>query len=242
MANVGREQRAGYIFPGFRVFIPEIAELGEDGGPGFTADGLIDQRGDAMYASVRSILPAEENAGQLLSDTVYGGPLNATGLESAYDKELGGIGLQIEDYTDFKANGIIAPVKERTAGLTFQSDVTSVDPTLQPALAPQNRRYMADFIIDSLSDIASLYVKKLNTPIRRRSLLAQYNGFLEGLQSPNQPEASRIRDYAVKDVTSPDLLNQGFLVAEVAVQTYESILYVVNRITVGATVNVEELG
>ena len=240
VGNVGREQRVFYVFPGLRTYIPEIAAKGTDGGPGFTKDGIIDVRADGFYASVASILPPEENRGQQLSDTNYG-PLNATGLEAAYDKELGGTGLTIDDYIDFKANGIVAPRSDRVAGLVFQSDVTSVNPSTQPELVDAKRRFMGDFIIDSLGDIAKGYVKKLNTPIRRRAFLSTISAFLETLKSPNQPETSRIEDYRVVDDTSAEQRAQGFQIVNVAVRLFASMDFIVFRTTVGTTVNVEEI-
>jgi len=240
VGNVGREQRVFYAFPGLITFIPEIAAKGELGGPGFTDDGVIQARSDGFYASVGSILPPEENRGQQLSDTNYG-PLNALGLEDAYNKEQGGIGLTIDDYIDFKANGIIAPRTDRVAGIVFQSDVTSVQPATQPALVDAKRRFMGDFLIDSFSDIGVGYVKKLNTPVRRRALLGTLNGFLEQLQSANQPESSRIEDFNVVDDTTEEQRGQGFQIISIAVRLFASMDFIVFRTTVGTTVNVEEI-
>lgn len=241
VGNVAREQRAFYCFPGLTTFIPEIAQVGEGGGTGFTEDGVIEIRSDGFYASVGSILPPEENRGQQLSDTNYG-PMNALSLEDAYNKEQGGIGLTIDDYIDFKANGIIAPRVDRVAGIVFQSDVTSVNPQTQPALVDAKRRFFGDFIIDSLSDIAVGYVKKLNTPSRRRALLSTINGFLEQLASPNQPETSRLEDFRVVDDTTEDQRAQGFQIISVGVRIFPSMDFIVFRTTVGTTVNVEEIG
>lgn len=241
VGNTGREQRAFYAFPGLTTFIPEIAVIGELGGPGFTDTGVINIRSDGFYASVGSVLPPEENRGQQLSDTNYGA-MNALSLEDFYNKEVaGGIGLTIDDYILFKAAGIIAPRTDRTSGLIFQSDVTSVNPLTQQALVDAKRRFMGDFIIDSLGDIAANYVKKLNTPSRRRAFISVLNGFLEGLKTPNQPDFSRIADYKVVDETSNEQRAQGFQVMAVSVQIFASMDFIVFRTQVGATVNVEEL-
>jgi len=241
VGNVGREQRVFYTFPGLITFIPEIAAKGELGGPGFTEDGIIQQKSDGFYASVASILPPEDNRGQQLSDTNYG-PLQALGLENAYNKELGGIGLTIQNYIQFKASGIIAPRNDRTAGLVFQSDVTSVNPSTQPNLVDAKRRFMGDFIIDSLSEIASGYVKKLNTPIRRRALFSACNSFLELLLSPNQPEGARIEAYNVVDDTTAEQRALGFQIYNVAVRIFPSLDFIIFRTTIGTTVDVSEIG
>ncbi len=100
---------------------------------------------------------------------------------------------------------------------------------------------MGDFIIDSLGDIAEGYVKKLNTPARRRALLAVINGFLTQLQDPNAPESSRIEGYDVKDETSPELRAQRFQMIHVKVRLYASMDYIVYRTSVGTTVDVQEI-
>jgi len=240
VGNVGREQRIFYVFPGFATFIPEIAQKGLSGGTGFTEDGVINIQGNGFYASVGSILPPEENHGQQLSDTNYG-PLRVVALEDAYNVERGGQGLTIDNYINFKAEGIIAPRSERAAGIVFQSDVTSVNPQIQPGEADAKRRWMGDFIIDSISDIGNQYVKKLNTPARRRALFSTINGFLESLLSPNSPDTSRIQDFATFDETTDEQRAQGFQIINVAVQIFPSIDYLVFRTTVGTTVNVDEI-
>ena len=240
VGNVGRDQRVFYVFPGLAGFIPEIAQKGVAGGTGFTADGVINVQGAGYYASVGSILPPEENRGQQLSTSNYG-PLRAVALEDAYNKEVGGQGLTIENYIAFKADGIIAPRNERAAGIAFQSDITSVNPAVQPGEVDAKRRFMGDFIIDTLSDIGGEYVKKLNTPARRRALFSSINGFLELLLSPNSPDTSRIEDFATFDETTDEQRALGFQIINVAVRIFPSIDFIVYRTTVGTTVDVEEI-
>lgn len=235
-----RDQRRTYCFPGQRQRVPEIAAVGVSGGTGFRDDGMVDVPSDAFYASVRSILPPEENAGQQLTDTVYG-PMPSVGLEAAYDRTLGGISLGIDDYRLFKAGGIVAPRLDRVAGMVFHSDVTSVNPSTQPALADNKRRYFGDFLADSLHDIGTAYSKKLNKPTRRQSLLATVTVFLELLKSPGNPEASRLEDYVVKAETTSTQRGAGFEIVRVAVRQYASMDFIVFRLTSGTTVSVEEL-
>jgi hypothetical protein len=239
VGSVGREQRETYCFPGVVTQVPEIAALGAAGGPGFTDDGVVQVRSDGFYASVRSILPPEENAGQQLSDTNYG-TLQALGMEDAYNKSTGGIGLTMADYIAFKDAGICAPRLDRVAGMVFQSDVTSVNPATQSNLVDNKRRYMGDFIIDSLSDIAAGYVKKLNTPARRQAFLATINRFLNGLRAPTQPDFSRIENFSVQDDTTADQRAAGFQIVSVLVRLYPSMDYIVFNLSVGTTVEVTE--
>ena len=239
VANI-RNQRMFYAFPAVTTFIPEIARVGTDGGPGFTADGVIQIPSDGFYANVRSLLNPEENAGQRLSDTNVGA-LNALTLEELYDPEQGGTGLNIENYINFKSSGVIAPRIDRVAGMIFQSDVTSVDPNTDPALADAKRRFMGDFVIDSLFDISINFVKKLNTPARRRALTGQLNGFLNLLKSENQPDLARIEDFSVRDDTTDEQRGLGFQLYTIQVRLFASMDSIVITTEVGTTVVIEEV-
>lgn len=234
-----RSQRLMYVYPAVTTYIPEIARRTSAGGTGFNDIGVIQVTADSYYASVRSLLPPEEDAGQNLGDTNVGA-LNVLGLEDAFNPEVGGIGLQKDDYIAFKAAGIIAPRFDRVAGMIFQSDVTSVDPAVDSAVADANRRFMADFIIDSLFDIAVLYVKKLNKPARRRAYLSSITAFLSLLLSEANPELSRIEDFELRDDTTDALRGAGFQINTVRVRTYSSMKYIVLNVEVGSTVTIEE--
>lgn len=238
-AGVGanRDRRTMYVFPGMAMQVPEIASLGAAGGTGFTNDGVIDVTSNTFYAAVRSILAPEENAGQQLSDTNYGS-LNVVGLEAAYDRTRGGQSLTIQHYIAFKAAGIIAPRPDRVSGMVFQSDVTSVSPVSSPSLVEAKRQFMADFLYDSLQDIAAQYAKKQNTIQRRKAFHASVVLFLELLKSTSQPNTSRLEDYSVKDVTLPAQRAAGFQIFDIKVRTYASMDYIVYRASVGTTVEI----
>ena len=241
--NIGRDERVMYVFPGATTQIPEIQAVGATvGGTGFTDDGVIEVGADSFYASVRSQLPPEENAGQSLADTVVqGGGLNILSLQDAFNPdEAGGIGLTIQDYISFKANGIIALNSNPETGFFFHSDVTSIDPLVEGVKAPANRRFFADFIIDTLGNVGIKYVKKLNTPQRRTALLQEIRGFLRLLQSPNQPSTSRLRAFQVFDDTTEAQFQLGFAFIVVKVQMFPAILSLVFNTEVGTSVVIEE--
>jgi len=222
------------------TLIPEIAAKGVQGGEGFTADGVIEVRSDMFYASVRSILPPEENAGQQLSNTSYG-PMKALGLESQFDPAEGGLALEKRDYIDFKAAGICAPIVDRVSGMVFQSDVTSVDPATQPNLADAKRRYMGDFLIDSAGDISAPYVKKLAKSVRRRAHKQAHTTFLNNLLSPDDEDAQRIAGYTVRDEATDSQTALGIQVLRLDVKILPSMDFIVLRTTVGTTVEVEQV-
>lgn len=238
--QLGRDERVNYIGFGFTTQIPEIAEVGSRGGTGFTDDGVIQQGGDSYYCMVRSILNPEENAGQPLGDTDVVS-LPALALEDAYNPKKGGVALQLEDYKAFKRSGIIAPVIDRNEGPMFASDVTSVDPTLELVKADANRRYMADFVIDTLAKIGMKYLKKLQSPTRQRALKQDVSGFLKLLKSENQPQFARIEGYFVLDETTADQRALGLAVILVKVKmlsVYKSLAF---RAEVGTSVQIDEV-
>lgn len=237
--TLSRDERVVYCGIGFTTQIPEIQEVGTQGGTGFTEDGIIEVGSDGFYASVRSILNPEEDAGQRLTDTNVEG-MNVLTLEDAYNPKEGGVALTIDDYISFKANGIVAARFDRQSGAIFQSDVTSVNPTSDAVRSPANRRFMADYIIDTLGESGIKYVKKLQSPNRRRAMLTEITGFLRGLQSPNSPETARIDSYSARDVSTKEQREAGIMVIDVAVRMIATIKSLVYRVTVGTTVQIEE--
>lgn len=240
-AGIARDERIFYLFPAGTTQIPEIQSIGTRGGVGFTNDGVIQVGADSFYCAVRSILPPEENAGQRLSDTNVVG-MNILTLEHAYEPEQAGVGLTIDDYKSFKLNGIIALRNDRTSGFVFQSDVTSVDPQIDTAKIDANRRFFADLIMDTLGTIGVKYSKKLNTPKRNRALIQETRGFLRLLQSPNQPETSRLHSFEVFDDTTDAQFELGVVFVVVKVKMFPTMKAIVFHTEVGTSVVIEEAG
>lgn len=241
VANVGRDERVFYVFPGATMYVPEIASVGATvGGVGFSDDGVVEVGADAFYASVRSILLPEENAGQRLTDTNVG-DLRILSLEDAYNTETGGYALTIDDYKAFKAAGIIALKRDRTVGWVFMSDITSVDPAVDAAKVEASRRFLADYVMDTLFSISVKYVKKLGTPARKQAMLSEIRSFLRDLEQPNAPESSRIRGFTVSDDTTPELDEDGVVVTNVNVRSYPHMKHLLFRLQVGTGVEIEEL-
>ena len=234
-----RDERRQYAFPGVVTQIPEIAEVGARGGTGFSADGKIQIGSDGFLTQVVSKLPPEENAGQALADT-NAGSLAILALEDAYNPEKGGSGLTIGEYKAFKKAGITAPKISSSNGPLFQSDVTSVDPATASNKADGSRRRLADFVIKTLAQISQPFVKKLNTPARRRSLTGQYNAFLLSLSTPNNPDTSRIAGFSVKDDSTDDQRAAGIQAFNVKIRSYPAMLTIKLRVEVGTTVNIDE--
>jgi hypothetical protein len=225
-----RDQRLVYCYPGARALLPAMAQVGTAGGAGFTADGVIDQGSDGWLCSVCSQLAPEENPGQ---DAGLMG--NVVGLESSPNVQ----GFTIVDYTDFRAKGICA-LRLDGGVASFQSGVTSVDPSVQPNLRNIARRRMADFIQDTLANALKGFAKKLSTVKRRAAVVSEVRGFLRGLKSPENPSAQRIADFDVAPIINAVELAQGLFRLKIAVQTLSSLDSIVLQTTIGEGVDVSE--
>lgn len=234
-----RGERRQYCFPGVVTEIPEIKTVGPRGGIGFSADGLVQVGSDGFAAAAASMLAPEENIGQKLSNTNAKRP-NFLDLEDAYNSQKGGVGLQIGQYITFRANGITAPRMSIISGPIFQSDVTSVNRSTDETQSDAARRRLADYIIKSLVLISAPFVKKLNTPKRRIALFSLTNGFLRGMQSPDNADFSRIADFQVVDTSTDTQRAAGIQMLDYKVVSHAHMLSIVLRGEVGASVKIDE--
>lgn len=175
-----RNERIIYCYPGASVYVPAIATRGTAGGAGFTADGFVNHGADGFMAMLCSLLPPEENPGQI---TDY---LSAiSGLEDSPNV----VGWTIDDYKSFKANGIAA-LRMDDGTPEFQSGVTAVLPTDHPGQTRISRRRFADVMQDTMALRAKTYGKKLGTRARWSAMIAVFNDYLSGLK-----KAGRIEDF-----------------------------------------------
>ena len=182
-----QRDRHFYTWPGWRMYVSQIAELGTTGGTGFTADGIIDVGADAALAYINCALNPEENPGQNTGLLTFLSGIEDTG-------EAGTIQL----YKALKSAGICAPRVDQDGNLIYQSEVT----TSQIAgRKTQKRRKAADFIQDTLASIAIPYSKKLATDSRRSGMTAAIDEFLRGLLSEAAPDNQRIAAYSVEETT-----------------------------------------
>lgn len=227
-----RDQRVVFCWPQASTFVPLIARRGVNGGAGFTASGNVDVGADGFAASIMSQLPPEENPGQL---TPFAGGVN--GLESSPNAQ----GLQMQDYINFKAAGMMALRIDDGAAI-FQSGVTSVDPNVYPQLTRISRRRMADFMQDSMALRAKGFGKKLSTNVRRKALESEIRAFMEQLLGRANPASQRIAGYTVSTKNNtPDGLGQGLYRIVVSVRTLASLDSIVLETTVGEQVAVNEI-
>lgn len=231
-----RSDRAIYAFPGVRVAIAEIRAVGAGGGIGFTDEGVIEQPADSWMAFVRSKIRPEQSAGMNLRKTSVG-ELQIESLETAFEALLGGTGLTIEDYKQFKANGIAALRLVKALGYVFQSDITSVLRAVEKEKAPAYRRFMTDNIIDDLYDIGVVFKDDVNSPNTRTAIRDQAVKYLGTLN-----KAVRIGPFSIVLDSSPAQLDAGLLIYLVKVKLLGIIQTIAFRLQVGAEgVEVEEI-
>jgi hypothetical protein len=241
-------ERIIYCYPGVTTTVSAIQTVGPAGGTGFTipgqAVGTASVGSDGFMASVLSQLPPEQNPGQLTTYTS-----GAVGFEVASNgvSVNNNVALQLQDYINFKANGIAAPTfSGGTAGvMQFQSGVTSVLYASFPSQAPIHRRRMADYIQDSLALSLQPFVKQLMTINRMAAATTLIRQFLIQLLSPTNSNQQRINGFFL-DTKTPNLAPPGGVApttlgiwrATILVQTIPSMDDIVLDTTVGDTVNI----
>lgn len=232
-----RDQRVIYVWPGANTTVPALAQVGLSGGTGFTADGAVDVGADGFLASIMSQQLPEQNPGE---DTGYLTAVN--GIDTLARAQAALSPMVLDDYTALKKAGICALRIDNKVPV-FQSGVTSVDPTVNPALVNINRRRMADFVEDSLARFAAKYGKKVNTSARRKAFEGQVRSFLSNLLSKNQPDAQRIAGFTVdaKSGNTPDTIAAGMFRLIVNVRTLSTMDAIVLQVTAGTTVSVTEV-
>lgn len=229
LANVAnfRSDRVFYAGPGWRVRIPEIAVVGEAGGLGFTADGVITRGSDTEIATLCAMLPPEENPAQ-----------DTEGLiDHCLAVEDVGVAMTIEVYKAFRAGGVCAPKFDLDSGPTFQSGVTS---SLESGRTTMARRKMADFVQDSIAVIGKPYSKRLNRRAERDALFGRVDSFLAELRNVRDEKASRIDSYSLDDgsnVNAPTSLALGIYKIRAVVRTYSSMDAIVFETEIGPNAN-----
>lgn len=224
--GANRDERVNYSWPGVKTFMPEAVgtSLGTADG-NTTTDGLLDTSADGWLASVLSNLPPERNPGQ------SGPPVDAV-MAPVLGIQRGVPVLGMAEYTQLRANGICGPRIDRTVGPIFQSGVTS---SLIPGQKNINRRRMADFIQDSVSQALVPFSKQPLTQGLKDSAVGEVDQFFNNLKSPSNPSAARIDDYQIDDVSgnTPTTLAQGIFVIIGRVRTTPTADFIVFQTEIG---------
>lgn len=225
LANVAkyRSDRVFYTGKGLKVRVPQIAEVGTAGGLGFTADGVITVRPDGPLATLCARLAPEENPGQ------------QTGLiDDFFEVDSFGEAMNIDTYKAYRREGVAVPRIDRVSGTVFQSGLTS---SLLSGRKTMARRKMADFIQDTLTELALPYVKKLNRQALRDKIRGITDQFLASLQSEDNPGASRIEGFVTDDSVNAgntqEVLAQGVYYLQTTVRTHSSMDDIVFQTEIG---------
>jgi|SRR5215831_5051223 len=227
-AAIGLAGSDNYAQPADRVIItfPQHQIVVDDfGGIAVTINA------DGAMACTLSNFPEEMNPGASNAFIQF-----ITAMEASYVLNP----LAKGDYANLIAAGVCALYFDRAAGWQFMQGVTAANSTNFPTRVPIKRRRMADFIEDTLADIASPYLKQPATDDRQRAFVMEVETFLESLKATNTPASQRIVDYKVDDVSgnTPDQLALGIFVVKVFVKLLASMDYIVYIATIGETVTI----
>jgi hypothetical protein len=136
-----------------------------------------------------------------------------------------------------RGKGIAALRIDRTAGPIFQSGITT---SLTSGEKNINRRRMADFLEDSLSQRLVQFSKLPLTQSLKDTMVGETDAFLASLLSANNPPAQRINGYLIDDKSgnTPTLEAQGIFVIIVKVRTLATSDFIVLTASVGESVDV----
>ena len=217
VGNLGRSDRVIYVHPGIIKTSRELANIGVT--DSFTFAGDIDAAG------LISQTPPEENPGQPTDLLDY-----FIDVESAMKSYL-----TIDTYKTYRSKGIMAPRYDKATGWSYQSGVTSVDPSVYPELRNIARRRMADFIQDSLASRLQIYVKKIMNEANKNACVGEVIAFLDMLKKDE-----RIDDYSVDPDSgnTADKLAQGIFTIVASVRLFASMDAIVLNTEIGETVEI----
>jgi len=225
-----RSDRLYYTTIPMKLYVPEIAARGTDGGIGFTANGVIDVGADTALATLCASLAPEEDPGQ--QTALLGAWLGLGDVANDYT---------IETYTAFRRAGICAPRRDTFApGLFFQSGVTS---STESGRTEIQRRNMADFVQDSLAIISLPYSKRNPTQQIRSAFIGDVDSFLATLKSEENPDRQRIVNYAIdsRSGNSPESEAMGIFRILVKVRTLSSMKFIEIPVEIGAGVVITDV-
>lgn len=233
--GANRDERVIYCWPGAQTFVPEAVNFPMKGSDNFLhSDGYIDQGLNFWMASLLSNLPPERNPGQ-------GSAPVPQVMSPILGFQRGISGLGMNDYVQYRQKGIAALRIDRAVGPIFQSGVTT---SLISGQKNINRRRMADYLEDSLSQRYNQFAKQPLTTGLKDAIVGETVAFLDELQSVNNPAAQRISGYLVDDVAgnTPDLEAKGIFVVIVKVRTLATADFIVLQAEIGEGVKVTAQG
>lgn len=146
------------------------------------------------------------------------------------------------DFVALKAAGVGVLVKDRPNGWWFYSGVTAVDPGTQSTRVADNRRAFADFVQDTLIQIASVYSKKPGTTERMDAITGEIESFMESLLSPHNKSLQRIEAYLVdpKSGNQPNMTALGIRIIIVKCRMLGDLNDIIFNTEIGPTVTITQ--
>jgi hypothetical protein len=167
-----RAEEQIYNWPGVQVFIAAAVGVNVKGADGLLyKDGVVDVPSTSWGAAIMSQLPPERNPGQS-SDPVK------TVMSPVLGIQRGVSGLGINEYKRLLATGVMAPRKDRTVGMVFQSGVTT---SLIPGQKDINRRRFSFYIEDSVAAFLDPFAKEPMAEGLKDRIFGAIHDFLGGL-------------------------------------------------------------
>jgi hypothetical protein len=229
-----RDERVCWSWPGVQTFVPEAVGTPLAGGDGVLySDGFLDGSAEGWLVSVCSNLPPERNPGQA-APPVPEILAPVTGFQRMVTP-LGVIGMP--EYKLLRSKGFAALRNDKNVGFIFQSGITT---SLEAGRKNINRRRMADFIEDSISNRLVSFCKLPLTDALKDAARGEVYAFLNQLLSPNNPPAQRIAAFEVdvKSGNTPDLEAQGIFVIIARVRTLATADFIVLQAEIGEGVKI----
>lgn len=181
--GASRAQEGIYNWPGLQVFVPAAVGTNVKGADGLLyKTGVLDVPSTSWDAAILSQLAPERDPGQS-SDPVK------TIMQPVLGIQRGVSGLGMAQYIRLRAVGIMAPRKDRTVGMIFQSGRTT---SLASGETEINRRRFSFFIEDNVTeDLAPFSKEPLSDALKDLAVSRLHDRFGALL------DARRIRAYLV---------------------------------------------
>lgn len=219
--GASRAEEQVYNWPGVQMFLPAAVGFNVKGADGLLyKTGVIDVPSTSWNAAILSQLAPERDPGQS-SDPVK------TIMSAVIGVQRGVSGLGIDEYKRLRSVGIMAPRKDRSVGMIFQSGVTT---SLIPGEKDINRRRYSFFLEDSIASFLDPFAKEPMSEGLKDRIVGAIHDFLGG-----QIDASRALLYSVdpRGGNTRELTLAGIFVVRWAVEMIPIAKTIVQQAAVG---------
>jgi len=181
--GASRAEEQIYNWPGVQMFVPAAVGFNVKGADGLLyKTGVVDVPSTSWNAAILSQLAPERNPGQS-SDPVK------TIMSAVIGLQRGVSGLGIDEYKRLLAVGIMAPRKDRSLGMIFQSGVTT---SLIPGQKDINRRRYSFYLEDSIAAFLDPFAKEPMSEGLKDRIVGAIHDFLGAQIDGNRAAAYRV--------------------------------------------------